>query len=206
MTRQTDTFVVQVRSSPPQRYAGVRRRVTVDALDAFIAEATQTLQRARRASGPSFAIFNGPVDVGRDGPVEVGIPAETGERAVKVGSLGVDRLPRLLLGAEGIAVAATSVALYFHAGYPWWLFVVLALAPDLSMVGYAAGTRVGAACYNAAHTYAGPVVLGATGVITGADAAIEAALIWLTHIGVDRALGYGLKYATAFKETHLQRV
>jgi Domain of unknown function (DUF4260) len=116
-----------------------------------------------------------------------------------------DRLPRLLLRLEGAAVAAAAIALYFHAGYPWWLLVALALAPDLSMVGYAAGPRIGAAAYNLAHTFSVPVVLAALGVLADADVAVQVALIWLTHVGADRALGYGLKYRTGFKDTHLQR-
>jgi hypothetical protein len=118
----------------------------------------------------------------------------------------LNRLPRGLLHAEGVAVGAAAVALYFHAGYPWWLLVVLALAPDLSMLGFLAGPSVGTAAYNTMHTYVLPVVLGAAGAIAGADVAVELALIWLIHIGVDRALGYGLKYPSGFKDTHLQRV
>jgi hypothetical protein len=118
----------------------------------------------------------------------------------------LDRLPRVLLHAEGAAVGGAAIALYFHAGYPWWLLVVLALAPDLSAVGFLAGPAVGSAAYNTAHTYVLPVVLGAVGVIVDADFAVQLALIWLTHIGVDRALGYGLKYPSGFKDTHLQRV
>jgi hypothetical protein len=118
----------------------------------------------------------------------------------------IDRLPRLLLHGEGAAVAAAAVAVYFHADYAWWLLVALVLAPDLSMLGYLAGTRIGAAAYDAAHTYALPVVLAACGWIADAELAIQVGLIWVTHIGVDRALGYGLKYPTGFKDTHLQRV
>jgi hypothetical protein len=118
----------------------------------------------------------------------------------------IDRLPRLLLHAEGAAVAAAAIALYFHAGYPWWLLAALALAPDLSMIGYLAGTRVGAVTYDAAHTYAFPVVLASAGWIMDADVAVQLGLIWITHIGVDRAVGYGLKYPTDFKDTHFQRV
>jgi hypothetical protein len=117
-----------------------------------------------------------------------------------------DRLPRILLRTEGGAVAVAAIAVYFHEGYPWWLFVALILAPDLSMIGYAGGLRVGAATYNAAHTYAFPVVLTAVGLLGGADLAVEIGLIWLAHIGVDRAIGYGLKYPSGFKDTHLQRV
>ena len=118
----------------------------------------------------------------------------------------LERLPRILLHAEGLAVAAVAVTLYFHQGYAWWLLLVLALAPDLALVGYAAGRRAGAAAYNAAHTYFVPVVLGAAGVVVGSESATAVALVWLTHIGVDRAVGYGLKYPSGPKETHLQRV
>jgi hypothetical protein len=118
----------------------------------------------------------------------------------------VNRLPRVLLHLEGFAVAVAAIALYFNADFPWWLLVALLLAPDLSMVGFLAGTTVGAAAYDAAHTYAFPVALAAVGVVVDAEIAVQIALIWLAHIGVDRAIGYGLKYPTGFKDTHLQRV
>ena len=117
-----------------------------------------------------------------------------------------DRLPRLMLGAEGVAVAVAAVTLYFYADYSWWVLAVLALVPDVSMVGYLAGPRVGAACYDAVHTYVGPVALGAAAVLADADLAAQMALVWLMHIGIDRALGYGLKYPSGFKDTHLQRI
>jgi hypothetical protein len=60
--------------------------------------------------------------------------------------------------------------------------------------------------YDAAHTYVWPIVLVATGIMSNASIPIELGLIWFTHIGVDRAAGYGLKYPTGFKDTHLQRV
>ena len=118
----------------------------------------------------------------------------------------LNRLPRVLLHAEGAAVGAAAVALYFHGGYAWWLFVALVLAPDLSMAGFLAGPAVGTMAYNTLHTYALPVVLGGVGAIVGADIAVQLALIWLAHIGIDRAIGYGLKYPSGFKDTHLQRV
>jgi hypothetical protein len=118
----------------------------------------------------------------------------------------LDDLPRLLLRAEGAVVALAAVILYFNSDSPWWLLAVLALAPDLSFIGFAAGPRVGTAAYNAAHTYLVPVALGVVGVVAGADLATQVALVWITHIGVDRAIGYGLKYPTRFKDTHLQRV
>jgi hypothetical protein len=116
------------------------------------------------------------------------------------------RLPRFLLRLEGLTVLAGAVALYFEAGYGWVLLAVLALAPDLAMLAYLAGPRAGAASYDAVHTYAVPVALGVAGVVAGIDWAVQVALIWLAHIGADRALAYGLKYPTHFKDTHLQRV
>jgi Domain of unknown function (DUF4260) len=116
------------------------------------------------------------------------------------------RVPTLLLRAEGLAVLVASLTLYFHAGYGWLLLVVLALAPDLSMIGYLAGPRVGALVYNAVHTYVLPVALGVVGVLSDADPCKQVSLIWLAHIGADRLLGFGLKYPTRFQDTHLQRL
>jgi hypothetical protein len=118
----------------------------------------------------------------------------------------VTTLPRRLLHLEGLAVLAGALCLYFDASYGWLLLVLLALAPDLSMLGYLAGPRVGTLAYDVAHTYVGPVVLAVAGILGGSDLAIQVALIWLAHIGADRLLGYGLKYPTGFKDTHLQRV
>jgi hypothetical protein len=117
-----------------------------------------------------------------------------------------ERLPRRLIHLEGLAVLAGSLALYFDARYGWLALVVLFLAPDLSMLGYLGGPRIGAVTYDVVHTYVGPVALGAYGVLGDSDAAVQVALIWLAHIGMDRLLGYGLKYPTGFKDTHLQRI
>jgi hypothetical protein len=118
----------------------------------------------------------------------------------------LEGLPRTLLRLEGLAVGAAALAVYFDRDYSLVLLLLLALAPDLSFVGYVAGTRVGAAAYNALHTYVGPVALGTIGLLADSNQSLQIALIWLAHIGIDRLLGYGLKYPTAFKNTHLQRV
>jgi Domain of unknown function (DUF4260) len=112
----------------------------------------------------------------------------------------------VFLHAEGVAVAAAAIAVYFHEGFPWWLFVALILVPDLSMLGFVAGPTVGTAAYNAAHTYVLPVAIATIGVLGSVEIAVQIGLIWLAHIGIDRAVGYGLKYPTGFKDTHLQRV
>jgi hypothetical protein len=114
--------------------------------------------------------------------------------------------PATLLRAEGVVLLALSVLLYRMNGESWLLFGVLLLAPDLSMLGYLAGPKVGAPLYNAFHTYAFPAVVGALGMIFASPLTIAVALIWFAHIGMDRTLGYGLKYPTTFKDTHLERV
>jgi hypothetical protein len=111
--------------------------------------------------------------------------------------------PRLILRAEGAALAAAALIGYAHFGAGWWLFAVLLLVPDLSMLGYLAGARAGAAVYNAAHTTVLPLAVGVAGALTGAPLAVAVALVWLAHIGIDRALGYGLKHADGFGHTHL---
>jgi Domain of unknown function (DUF4260) len=118
----------------------------------------------------------------------------------------LDRLPHLLLRVEGLAVAAAAVVLYFQEDFGWALFVALILAPDLSAAGFAFGPKVGAIAYDAAHTELFAVAVGTVGVVTDSSAPTRVALIWLAHIGADRLLGYGLKYPTAFKDTHLSRV
>jgi len=115
-------------------------------------------------------------------------------------------VPRLLLRAEGAVVFGAATLLYFHGGHPWWLYLLLALAPDLSMAAYLAGARIGSLGYDAAHTYVVPVALAALGVVADSRTLVAVTLVWIAHIGVDRALGYGLKYPSGFKDTHLQRV
>jgi hypothetical protein len=113
---------------------------------------------------------------------------------------------RLLLKIEEFAFALAAVALYSWTGASWWLFAALILAPDLGFLGYVLGPKVGAATYNALHTTTLPLAFGLAGLFLASNLAIALALIWLAHIGIDRALGYGLKYATGFAFTHLGRI
>jgi len=111
--------------------------------------------------------------------------------------------PGRVLRAEGLAVLALTVYGFHAIGGSWGWFAALFLTPDLSMLGYLAGRRVGAIAYNSAHSYLGPALLGAAGLALSAPLPTQLALIWAAHIGFDRALGYGLKYPTAFGHTHL---
>jgi hypothetical protein len=111
-----------------------------------------------------------------------------------------------ILRLEGLAVFAAALAAYAHLDGSWIVFAALFLAPDLAMAFYLAGPRLGAAAYNVAHAYVGPLALAAAGLALAAPAATALALVWLAHIAFDRALGFGLKYATGFGDTHLGRV
>jgi hypothetical protein len=111
---------------------------------------------------------------------------------------------RTWLRVEGIAAVVLAALTYRQLGSSWLLFVALFLIPDISFAGYLAGPRIGAAIYNAAHSYVGPLVLAIATRTSGAGLAI--AMIWAAHVGFDRALGYGLKYPSAFKDTHLGRI
>ncbi len=113
---------------------------------------------------------------------------------------------RAVLRLEGFAVFATALLLYAHAGFSWPAFALLFLAPDLSMLAYLAGPRVGAFGYNLMHTYTLAFALVLPGFVGGPPGLTAAGLIWIAHIGFDRALGYGLKYPTGFGDTHLGRI
>jgi uncharacterized protein DUF4260 len=111
---------------------------------------------------------------------------------------------RLWLRLEGLVVLVLAVYLYARDGHSWVVFATLFLLPDVSFAAYFSGPRVGAAVYNVAHSYVGPLLL-AVGLLT-AGAPLLWTLIWVAHVGFDRALGYGLKYPTVFADTHLRRI
>ena len=113
---------------------------------------------------------------------------------------------RILLRLEGLTLFAGMVLLYAVWGGSWLLFVLLVLAPDLSFLAYLAGSRPGAIVYNAAHSYLAPVALLTAGFALEWPLLLSIAMIWLAHIGIDRALGYGLKYQAGFDFTHLGRI
>ena len=113
---------------------------------------------------------------------------------------------RTLLRLEGLTLFAGMTLLYGVWDGSWWIYAILFLAPDLSFAAYLAGPRIGAIVYNAAHSYMAPMALMVTGFATGSPLVLSIAMIWLAHIGIDRALGYGLKYSIGFGFTHLGHI
>ena len=114
--------------------------------------------------------------------------------------------PRVWLGLEGATLLLGSTAAYFVLGGHWLLFVSLLLVPDIAMLGYLFGKRSGAHIYNFFHSTPLPAALLTFGFFAAQPLAVSVAFIWFAHIGLDRMIGYGLKYGSGFKDTHLNRV
>ncbi len=113
---------------------------------------------------------------------------------------------RWLLRAEGLCVLGIGLLVYAEHGAGWLFFAVGFLLPDLTLLGYLAGSRVGAWLYNSAHSYVGAMLCLAAGVWSAAPWVIAAGWVWVCHIGFDRMLGYGLKYGQGFRYTHLGKI
>ena len=113
---------------------------------------------------------------------------------------------KILLRLEGLTLFAGMTLLYAIWDGSWWVYAVLFLLPDLSFAAYLADAKTGATVYNAAHSYMAPVALMTTSFALASPLWLSIAMIWLAHIGIDRALGYGLKYGAGFTFTHLGRI
>jgi|SRR5690606_6936752 len=123
-----------------------------------------------------------------------------------INSIGGIYLNKILLHVEGLAVLVLSLYFYWDSQFSWVLFLILLFAPDISMLGYVINNRIGARIYNIFHTYTIAIIIIFVGLLFENETALAIGLIWSSHIGMDRMIGYGLKYPTDFKDTHLNRV
>jgi hypothetical protein len=124
-----------------------------------------------------------------------------------MGKQGGLELNRIWLQLEGLFLLIVVAVIYFtylHGSLV--LFLLLFFVPDVGMLGYVRSIRAGAKIYNLFHTTVFPLSLLLIGWFARNEWCLQMALIWLAHIGMDRALGFGLKYSTTFKDTHLQRL
>lgn len=108
-----------------------------------------------------------------------------------------------LVRVEEAALAVLAGFLFISLGYPWWWLVVLFVVPDASMVGYAAGPRVGAIVYNVVHHRGVAIAVILAGAVLGNPSVEAVGLLLFFHSSVDRMLGYGLKHFDSFGDTHL---
>lgn len=114
--------------------------------------------------------------------------------------------PVLFQRLEGLAVFVFFFLMYLFLGYPLLFFVILFFSIDLTMLGYLVDNRVGALIYNLGHSYLLPLIGLALAYWLESPPAFAFMLIWLAHIGLDRAVGFGLKFPTGFGDTHLGKV
>jgi hypothetical protein len=131
--------------------------------------------------------------------------ATPGSKGVRASGM-TEGAVRAWLRLEGLAAFAAGLVLFGIGGGAWLLLLPLLLLPDVSAVGYLAGSRVGAFTYNLAHTWAPGFVVLAIGAWLASPALLVLAAILIAHVGMDRALGYGLKLPSSFHDTHLGRI
>jgi Domain of unknown function (DUF4260) len=112
-------------------------------------------------------------------------------------------IPRYILRAEGLLVLLSATYAYSQLDMGWLFFAILFFVPDVFMIGYLRDAKLGAAIYNFGHCYIVPGVMLVLAHSLGQSTALAVSLIWIAHIGLDRVLGYELKYAAGFKVTHL---
>ena len=113
---------------------------------------------------------------------------------------------KTVLKLEYLGGFLLSLYLFSQLPYAWWWYPILFFAPDLSMVGYLVNTKVGAATYNTFHHWGLAVVFYLLGGIFHLPILQLAGVIMTGHLFFDRMLGYGLKYADGFKNTHLGKI
>src|SRR5690625_2075263 len=107
---------------------------------------------------------------------------------------------------EGLIIFVFMMYFYSLHDFNWWIFFLFLLVPDISMVAYIINNRMGAMIYNIVHTYTMSIPILLLGLIMENNFFIMSGIIWSAHIGIDRLFGYGLKYKTAFQDSHLQKL
>ena len=111
--------------------------------------------------------------------------------------------PRRWLRVEALTLLIGSMIAYRTTHASWWLIVILFLAPDTFALGYLVNARLGARLYNLAHSTPLPATVTGLGYFAASPALMAIGLVGLVHIGVDRLVGYGLKYDDDDQHTHL---
>lgn len=111
---------------------------------------------------------------------------------------------RTILRLEGVAYLLVACVLYQSLGFAWSQFALCFLLPDVALLAYLLGhPRAGMWAYNLTHSSVGVALVAVCGVVAAQPVLYQVGLIWLAHIGMDRALGYGLKFPLGFRVTHL---
>jgi Domain of unknown function (DUF4260) len=112
---------------------------------------------------------------------------------------------KTVLKFEEAAMAVIALyALSFHSlGLAGWIWVLLFFTPDISMLGYLAGAKSGAFIYNLFHHKGVAIAIIAIEYFLRSELVLSVGILLFAHASFDRIWGYGLKYVTGFKDTHL---
>ena len=113
---------------------------------------------------------------------------------------------RTWLRLEGLAAFVVGLALFGATGGNWLFLIPLLLLPDISAIGYLAGARIGTFSYNLVHNWVPGFAALGIGAWLASPTIMLAAAILIAHVGMDRAVGYGLKLPSSFQDTHLGRM
>ncbi|WP_264566408.1 DUF4260 domain-containing protein [Flavobacterium sp. N3904] len=113
---------------------------------------------------------------------------------------------KTIIKLEELGLFILGIYFFSQLNYAWWWFLVLILVPDFSMIGYVFGNKVGALCYNMVHHRGIAIAVYLVGIYCSNSAVQLWGVILFTHSSMDRLFGYGLKYETGFKFTHLGEI
>jgi hypothetical protein len=109
---------------------------------------------------------------------------------------------RIFLILESTVIFLGSLLIYLFIGGNWIIFIILLFSPDI----FIKNSRIGSIIYNIGHIHVWAIILILIGILIDLDILILLGLIWISHISIDRAMGYGLKYPSDFKDTHMQKI
>lgn len=113
---------------------------------------------------------------------------------------------KTVIKLEELGLFILGIYLFSLLNYQWWWFPALILAPDLSMFGYIINTKTGAFSYNLFHHRGVAVLVYILGCYLRIEIVQLMGIILFSHAAMDRIFGYGLKYETGFKYTHLGEI
>lgn len=111
-----------------------------------------------------------------------------------------------IIKLEEILMFVLGIYLFSLLNFEWWWFLVLILAPDIGMVGYAFGNKIGALAYNLFHHKGLAIAIYLLGSYFTEPWLQLTGIILFSHAAMDRIFGYGLKYDKGFKFTHLGEI
>lgn len=108
-----------------------------------------------------------------------------------------------IIRLEEAAMFGLSIYVLNSLSVEWWWYLLLILGPDISMLGYLAGNKAGAVCYNLFHHKGVAVAVFMAGWILPHALLLLIGIVLFGHSSMDRFFGYGLKTEEGFKYTHL---